>query len=68
MLQSFIESCIILNAFSVCMLASRLHNKNMNLGGLGIGLKKEKVYWQVQKIIRQDIFNVSTIFPSLKKN
>jgi len=50
------------------MLSSRLHNKNINLGGLGIGLKKEKSFWQVQKeIMRHDIFNVSTIFRSLIK-
>jgi len=67
MLQTFLGSCIILNAFSVSMLSSRLHNKNINLTGLGTGLKKE-TFWQVQKkILLQNIFNVSTIFHSLTK-
>jgi hypothetical protein len=40
----------------------------INLGSLGVELKEEKAYWQVQKkIMRQDIFNVSTIFRSLIK-
>ena len=50
MLLTFLGSSFILNAFSVCVLSSRLHNnKNINLTGLGIGLKKDKVFWQVQK-------------------